>query len=86
MQQSRPIPFAVFTSKMAAACDAADCVNVVWGTAQASDSIVWGTAGEGEDDNIVWGTNALDESDNIVWGASAIRRQSRLLVTDPPLR
>ena len=84
------------------ACDAAECDpstslgagDGLWGTAEPGDSIVWGTAGDGEDDpatalgagNLVWGTTALDESDNIVWDASAIRRQSRLLDTDPPLR
>jgi subtilisin family serine protease len=85
-----------------ARCDAGECDHLVWGTAQAGDNIVWGTAGDGEEDpstplpsttlraggagNILWSTEALDESDNIVWGAPAIRRHSRLLVTDPPLR
>jgi ribosomal-protein-alanine N-acetyltransferase len=38
----------------------ADNSNIVWGTAGASENIVWGTA-----DNIVWGTA---DNSNIVWG------------------
>jgi subtilisin family serine protease len=40
--------------------------NIVWGTMDASDNIVWGTAA---DDNIVWGTEAADLN-NIVWGTA----------------
>jgi serine protease AprX len=54
-----------------AACDGADCVDVVWGAEQDRDP---GT--------IVWGTNAVEDSDDIVWSAAAIRRQSGLMVTD----
>ena len=39
--------------------------NIVWGTDDSSDNIIWGTAAN-DGDNIVWGTQYGD--DNIVWG------------------
>jgi subtilisin family serine protease len=81
-------------------CDTADpstalgaCDNIVWGTAQESDNIVWGTSEDGEGNpstslgagNIVWGTNVLDDTENVLWDAPAIRRNSRVVLTDPPL-
>ena len=85
-----------------AECGGADCDGIVWGadgtglwsTAEREETIVWETAGDGEDSRIVWGAEALDESDpstplgagNIVWSAPAFRHRSRLLVTGPPLR
>ncbi len=75
-------------------CGGADCVNIVWGAAEDGDAVVWATVDEGEGDpstplgtgTIVWGTNVLDQDDNIVWDAAAIRRQSRILATEPALR
>jgi serine protease AprX len=42
--------------------------NIVWGTGD-DDNIVWGTLDE--DDNIVWGTNIV-WGDDIVWGTNII--------------
>ena len=47
---------------------AANCANIVWGTAAMDDdNIVWGTASL--EDNVVWGTSG--DMDNIVWGTSS---------------
>jgi hypothetical protein len=37
--------------------------NIIWGTDDNLDNIIWGTMDE---DNIVWGT--YDDQDNIIWG------------------
>jgi len=77
-------------------CGGGDCDNIVWGTtcdASECDNIVWGTSEDGEGDpstslgagNIVWGTNVLDDTENVLWGAPAIRRNSRVVLTDPSL-
>jgi len=46
--------------------------NIVWGSDDPFDNIVWGnsvdTDGDGTPDNIVWGSGSDD--DNIVWGSS----------------
>jgi serine protease AprX len=39
--------------------------NIVWGSGEALDNIVWGV---NDGDNIVWGVN---DGDNIVWGVSS---------------
>jgi serine protease AprX len=40
-------------------------LNIVWGTVDDSENIVWGTLC-GDCENIVWGT--IDDAENIVWG------------------
>jgi serine protease AprX len=42
-----------------------DCENIVWGTRDTGENIVWGTG-----ENIVWGTRA--DGENIVWGTVAL--------------
>jgi serine protease AprX len=41
-------------------------LNIVWGTVDDTENIVWGTACGDDCENIVWGT--LDDVENIVWG------------------
>jgi serine protease AprX len=42
-------------------------LNIVWGTANDDENIVWGTlCGDSDCENIVWGT--MDDVENIVWG------------------
>jgi serine protease AprX len=52
-------------------------LNIVWGTADEGENIVWGTLCGGDCENIVWGTvdsllnivwGTLDTGENIVWG------------------
>ncbi len=41
-------------------------LNIVWGTVDDVENIVWGTACGNDCENIVWGT--IDDVENIVWG------------------
>lgn len=41
-------------------------LNIVWGTVDDTENIVWGTACGDDCENIVWGT--VDDVENIVWG------------------
>jgi serine protease AprX len=41
-------------------------LNIVWGTVNDTENIVWGTGCSDSCENIVWGT--MDELENIVWG------------------
>jgi serine protease AprX len=41
-------------------------LNIVWGTVDDTENIVWGTACGDDCENIVWGT--MDDVENIVWG------------------
>jgi hypothetical protein len=66
---------------------AGDDDNIVWGTACGGDDchgVAWSAAPGGENDQTVRG--AVDTVDDVLWSAPAIRRPSRVVPMDAPLR